>query len=69
MYATHHLRVIHPCAKYGKQMSNQKKLWARHESTQTDGRTEREQRDIVIPIYLPELHAMGGGGGEFKDKL
>ena len=25
MYATHHLIVIHPCAKYGKQMSNHKK--------------------------------------------
>ena len=25
MYATHHLIVIHPFAKYGKQMSNHKK--------------------------------------------
>ena len=40
MYATHRLMVIHPCAKYGKPKSNQKKLWAGHESAQTDGQTD-----------------------------
>ena len=45
MYATHRLMVIHPCAKYGKTMLNQKKLWAGHESARTDRRTDR-----VIPI-------------------
>ena len=32
-----------------------KKLWARHESAQADGQTDRET-DTVIPIYPPELH-------------
>ena len=32
MYATHRLRVIHPCAKYGKPMSIQKKIWAVQEN-------------------------------------
>ena len=50
--------VIHPCAKYGKPMSNQKKLLAGHESAQTDEQTDR-QSDRVIPISPPELHSRG----------
>ena len=43
MYATHSLMVIHPCAKYGKPMSNQKKVIDRTRictDRQTDGQTE-----------------------------
>ena len=41
-----HIRIMNvrdtssKCTKYGKPMSNQKKLWAGHESAQTDGQTE-----------------------------
>ena len=45
MYATHCLMVIHPCAKYGKPMSNHKKVMGRTRIC-TDRRTDR-----VIPIY------------------
>ena len=58
MYATHRLMVIHPCAKYGKPMSTIKKLWAGHESAQTDGQTDR-RTDRVIPIYPPEFRSRG----------
>ena len=34
MYATHCLMVIHPYTKYGKPMSNQKKLWTGQETCQ-----------------------------------
>ena len=40
MCATHRLIVIHPCAKYGKPMSNQKHLLAGHESAPTDRQTD-----------------------------
>ena len=39
MYATHRLMVIHPCAKYGKPMSNHKKVMGRTRIC-TDRRTE-----------------------------
>ena len=39
MYVKHRFMVIHLCAKFGKPMSNQKKLWAGHESAQTDRQT------------------------------
>ena len=84
MYMTHRLMVIHPRAKYGRPMSNQKKvmgrtrvtrcythvanmvsqcqtikkLWAGHESAQTDGHIDRGT-DRVIPIYPPELRSRG----------
>ena len=50
--------VIHPCAKYGRSMSNLKKLWVGHESAETDGQTDG-QTDRVIPIYPPELRSRG----------
>ena len=40
MYATHRLMVIHPCAKYGKPMSNHKKVMGRTRIC-TDRRTDR----------------------------
>ena len=58
IYTTHHLMVIYPCAKYVKPMSNQKKLWAGHESAQTDGRTDG-QTDRQISIY-PMNFVRGG---------
>ena len=57
MYATQRLMMIHPCAKCGKPMSNQKKLLAGHESVQTDGQTDGQ--DSVIPIY--PLNFVRGG--------
>ena len=58
IYATHRLMVIHPCAKYGKPISNQKKLWAGRESAQTDeqtdGQTDRRIYRVIL-IYPPEL--------------
>ena len=53
MYATHRLMVIHPCAKYGKPMSNHKKVMGRTRIC-TDRRTDR-----VISIYPPELRSRG----------
>ena len=43
MYATHRLMVIYPCAKYGKPMSNHKKVMGRTRictDRRTDGQTE-----------------------------
>ena len=57
MFATHRLMVIHPCAKYGKPMSNHKKLWAGHESAQTDGQTD-EQTEWFL--YTPLNFVRGG---------
>ena len=55
MYATHRLKLIYPCAKYGKPMSNSKlQLWAGHELAQTDGQTDR-----VISIYPFKLRSRG----------
>ena len=58
--------LINLCAKYGKPMSIKKKLWAGHESAQTDRQTDRQtdeqkdrRTDRVIPIYPPELHSWG----------
>ena len=53
MYATHRLMLIHPCAKYGMQVSNHKKVMGRTQIC-TDRRTDR-----VIPIYPPELCSRG----------
>ena len=53
MCVTHHLMVIHPCAKYGKPFQTKQKLKARHESAQTDGQT-----------MFPCTPRMGGGGGD-----
>ena len=44
--------VINPCAKYGKPMSNHKKVMG------TDGQTDG-QTDRVIYIYPPELRSRG----------
>ena len=41
MYVTYFLMVIHPCAKYGKPMSNQKKVISRTRIC-TDRRTDRQ---------------------------
>ena len=51
----HRLMVIHPCAKYGKPMSNHKKA-----DTNLHGQTDR-RTDRVIPICPPELCSRGGG--------
>ena len=50
MYATHRLMVIHPCAKYGKPMSNHKKVMGRTQIC-TDRRTDR-QTDRHTPLYF-----------------
>ena len=53
MYATHHLMVIHPCAKYGKPMSNHKKVMGRTRIC-TGRRTDRQtygQSDSYIPPW------------------
>ena len=53
MYATHHLMVIHPCAKYGKPMSNHKKVIGRTRIC-TGRRTDRQtyrQSDSYIPPW------------------
>ena len=52
--------VIHPCAKYGKPMSKQKKRYGTDKNLQrqTDRQTDRE---TVIAIYpLPRNFAYGG---------
>ena len=54
MYTTCFPMGIHPCDKYGKPMSNQKKLWAGHESAQTDG---DGQTDRDISIYPHKLRS------------
>ena len=67
MYVTHRLMVMHQCDKYGKPMSNQKKLWTGHESAQTDGQTDRKtdkqtdrQTDRQNDFYItPELRSRG----------
>ena len=53
MYATHRLMVIHPYAKYGKPMSNHKKVMGRTgicTDRRTDGRMDR-QTDSYIPPW------------------
>ena len=63
-FATHVLMVMHPCAKYGKPMSNQKKVIGRTRLI-TDRWTDRQtQTGRVIPIYPPELRSRGGGGNK-----
>ena len=59
MCGIHCLIVIHPFAKYGKPMSNQKKSYWPDTNLhrQTDRPTDRQ-----IPIYPNELHSWGGGG-------
>ena len=52
MYATHRFMVIHPCAKYGKPMSNHKKVMG---GTQICTQTDR-QSDSYTP---PELRSRG----------
>ena len=52
-YAIHRLILIHPCAKYGKPMLNQKKVMGRTLIC-TDRRTDR-----VISIYPTELRLRG----------
>ena len=49
MYATHRLMVIHPCAKYGKPMSNHKKVMGRTRIC-TDRRTD--SYSYIIKIFL-----------------
>ena len=55
MHATHHFMLIHPCAKYGKPMSNQ---FPSRTRICTDRRTDR-RTDKVIPIYSRELRSRG----------
>ena len=53
VYATHRLMVIHPCAKYGKPMSNHKIVMGRTRictARRTDRQTYR-RTDKVISIY------------------
>ena len=66
MYGTHRLMVIHPCAKYGKPMSNHKKVMGRtrictdrRTDGQTDRRTDRQtdrQSDFYIYIIKGSLN-------------
>ena len=55
MYATHRLMVIHPCVKYGKPMSNHKKVMGRTRIF-TDGRTDRQS-----DFYIPPWTSFSGG--------
>ena len=57
MYAKHRLMVIHPCAKYGKPMSDQKIVMGRTRIC-TDRWTDK-WTDRVISIYPPELRSQG----------
>ena len=64
MYATLRLKVIHPCVKYGKPMSSQKKLWTGNESAQTGGQTDRRkerQTDGQSDYYIPPWISFMGG--------
>ena len=52
MYATHCLIVIHPCATYGKPLSNKKKSYRPGTNLQTDGQTDRDrQSDSYKPPW------------------
>ena len=67
MYATHRLMVIHPCAKYGKPMSNHEKVmgWTRICTDRwTDRWTDRqtdEQTDRQSDFYIPPWTSFAGG--------
>ena len=65
MFATHRLMVIHPCAKYGKPMSNHKKVMGRTRIC-TEGRTDRRtdrrtQTDRQSDFYIPPWTSFAGG--------
>ena len=57
--ARHHLMVIHPCAKYGKPMSNHKKVMGRTRIC-TDRRTDK-QMDRQSDSYIPPWTSFAGG--------
>ena len=57
MYATHRLMVIHPCAKYGKPMSNHKKVMGRKRIC-TDRRTDTDRQS---DSYIPPWTSFAGG--------
>ena len=74
--ATHRLMVIHPCAKYGKSMSNHKKVMGRtrictdrRTDRQTDGQTDRQtDRRTEWFLYTPLNLVRGGYNKEMTDK-
>ena len=59
MYATHRLMVTHACAKYGKPMTNHKKVMGRTRIC-TDRRTDR-QTDRQSDSYIPPWTSFAGG--------
>ena len=71
MYATHHLMVLHPCGKYGKPVSNHKKVMGRtrictdrRTDRQTDRWTDRQidrQTDRQSDFYIPPWTSFLGG--------
>ena len=55
MYTTHPLMVKHPCAKYGKPMSNQKNVMGRTQictDRRTDRKTDRQSDFYISPLTL-----------------
>ena len=57
MYATHCLMVIHPCATYGKPMSNQKKCYGLDTDRPTEGQADGQ---IEWFLYTPLNFVHGG---------
>ena len=64
MYATHRLMVIHPCAKYGKPMSNHKKVMGRTRIC-TDRRTDRRTDGQTEWFLYTPLNFVRGGYNYF----
>ena len=71
MYTTHCLMVIHLCAKYGKPMSNHKKVMGRKKIC-TDKRTDRRtdgQTDRRSDSYISPWSSFAGGIKTNQKKL
>ena len=60
MYATHCLMVIHPCAKYGKPMSYQKKVmgWTRKHVKNPINLTLRSKFKVVSGSWMYATHRL-----------
>ena len=61
-FVSYRLMGINLCDKYGKPMSNQKKLWAGHESALTDRQTDGQTEWFLYTPPPPELRSGGDGG-------